>query len=165
MLRPVQPPAFPFRPIGRGYVMAVTNGSRAPGGKTPDPTDVEVGNRIKLLRRSSGLSQQALGDAVGVTFQQIQKYEKGTNRVGAGRLKAIADALGVPVAHFFLDQPQSDDSDGNRVSNELIRFIRTDEGRDLNIAFDRIASRRIRRRIAELVNTLADEELDAGRAE
>lgn len=140
--------------------MTVRSGTRTPGGKVPDPTDVGVGNKIKMLRRLNNLSQQALGDAIGVTFQQVQKYEKGANRVGAGRLKAIADILGVPISHFFLDQPLLTDSEGNRVSDELIRFVKTNEGRDLNIAFDRIASRRIRRRIADLVNALAEDEID-----
>ena len=69
--------------------------------KRPDPVDVEVGHRIRIERLSRGLSQTALANQLGVTFQQVQKYEKGVNRVGAGRLTRIAEVLGVPVATFF----------------------------------------------------------------
>jgi transcriptional regulator with XRE-family HTH domain len=69
--------------------------------KRPDPVDVEVGHRIRIERLSRGLSQTALANQLGVTFQQVQKYEKGVNRVGAGRLTKIAEVLGVPVGTFF----------------------------------------------------------------
>ena len=69
--------------------------------KRPDPVDVEVGHRIRIERLARGLSQTALANQLGVTFQQVQKYEKGVNRVGAGRLTKIAEVLGVPVGQFF----------------------------------------------------------------
>jgi transcriptional regulator with XRE-family HTH domain len=69
--------------------------------KRPDPVDVEVGHRIRIERLARGLSQTALANQLGVTFQQVQKYEKGVNRVGAGRLTKIAEVLGVPVGAFF----------------------------------------------------------------
>jgi transcriptional regulator with XRE-family HTH domain len=69
--------------------------------KRPDPVDVEVGHRIRIERLSRGLSQTALATQLGVTFQQVQKYEKGVNRVGAGRLTKIAEVLGVSVSTFF----------------------------------------------------------------
>ena len=69
--------------------------------KSPDPIDVEVGRRIRLQRTSRGISQADLGKKIGVTFQQVQKYEKGANRVGASRLTRIAKVLGVPVSTFF----------------------------------------------------------------
>ncbi len=69
--------------------------------KRPDPVDVEVGHRIRIERLARGLSQTALASQLGVTFQQVQKYEKGVNRVGAGRLTKIAEVLGVPVGTFF----------------------------------------------------------------
>ncbi len=73
--------------------------------KKPNPTDMHVGSRIRLRRNMLGMSQEKLGENLGITFQQIQKYEKGTNRVGASRLQAIANILGVPVAFFFEDLP------------------------------------------------------------
>src|SRR5215471_5405182 len=69
--------------------------------RKPDPVDIEVGQRIKIQRLAAGLSQTELGESIGVTFQQVQKYEKGTNRVGAGRLTKIAQVFGIPVSAFF----------------------------------------------------------------
>jgi len=69
--------------------------------KSPDPVDVEVGRRIRVQRMARGMSQTELGKRIGVTFQQVQKYEKGANRVGAGRLTRIATVLEVPVSTFF----------------------------------------------------------------
>src|SRR5215813_10496815 len=69
--------------------------------KKPDPVDVEVGQRIRIQRLQCGLSQTSLADQLGVTFQQVQKYEKGVNRVGAGRLTKIAEVLGIDVSTFF----------------------------------------------------------------
>jgi transcriptional regulator with XRE-family HTH domain len=71
------------------------------GSKKPDLIDVEVGQRIRIQRLAAGLSQSELGERIGVTFQQVQKYEKGANRVGAGRLTKIARVLNVPVNAFF----------------------------------------------------------------
>ena len=81
--------------------------------KKPNPTDMHVGSRIRLRRNMLGMSQEKLGESLGITFQQIQKYEKGTNRVGASRLQAIANILGVPVAFFFEDLPGHETA-GNR---------------------------------------------------
>lgn len=69
--------------------------------RKPDPVDIEVGQRIKIQRLAAGLSQTELGESIGVTFQQVQKYEKGANRVGAGRLTQIAGGLKIPVNTFF----------------------------------------------------------------
>ena len=69
--------------------------------KRPDPVDIEVGHRIRIERLARGLSQTALATQLGVTFQQVQKYEKGVNRVGAGRLTKIAEVLGIEVSTFF----------------------------------------------------------------
>ena len=71
--------------------------------KSPDPVDVQVGSRIRLLRQGAQMSQTDLAEQLGVTFQQVQKYEKGMNRVGAGRLTKIAAALGVPVSELLGD--------------------------------------------------------------
>ena len=70
--------------------------------KGPDSRDVEVGRRVRMFRLQKGLSQEKLGDALGLTFQQVQKYEKGTNRIASGRLRAIAEALELPVTFFFV---------------------------------------------------------------
>ena len=77
-----------------------------PGGdkmvsKKPNPIDIHVGSRVRLRRTMQGVSQEKLGEALGVTFQQVQKYEKGTNRIGASRMQQIAEVLKVPVSFFF----------------------------------------------------------------
>ncbi|MHA1554094.1 MAG: helix-turn-helix domain-containing protein, partial [Alphaproteobacteria bacterium] len=73
--------------------------------KQPNPIDVHVGGRVRLRRMMLGMSQEKLGDQLGITFQQIQKYEKGTNRIGASRLQNISTVLSVPVSFFFEDAP------------------------------------------------------------
>jgi len=123
--------------------------------KTPDPIDVEVGSKIKAQRRLRGMSQDTLAASLGVTFQQIQKYEKGTNRVSSSRLPVIAKTFGVPPSYFF---PDADDSRQGMVAAapEITSFLETNEGRDLNLAFSRISSNRMRRKIVGLVTALAD---------
>jgi transcriptional regulator with XRE-family HTH domain len=79
-------------------------------GPQRNPIDAHVGLRIRLRRNSCGLSQKALGDALGLTFQQVQKYELGANRVGASRLFEIARVLDVPIDYFFNDMPTSTSS-------------------------------------------------------
>ena len=123
--------------------------------KIPDPIDVEVGGKIKAQRRLVGMSQDTLAARLGVTFQQIQKYEKGANRVSSSRLAMIAETFGVPPAYFF---PGADVEPGQTVSAsapELVSFIATNEGRELNIAFARITSKTMRRKVVGLVTALA----------
>ncbi len=128
--------------------------------KKPNPTDTHVGSRIRLRRNMLGMSQEKLGENLGITFQQIQKYEKGTNRVGASRLQAIANILSVPVAFFFEDLP-GEETAGNRGFAEdpstafAIDFCTSAEGLQLNRAFVRIQDQKVRRRIIDLVKSLA----------
>ena len=130
--------------------------------KRPNPIDIHVGSRIRLRRNMVGMSQEKLGEMLGITFQQIQKYEKGTNRVGASRLQAISSILSVPVAFFFEDAPgqagseagMSEDSSPGYVAD----FINSAEGLQLNRAFARIGDAKVRRRIVDLVRSLADED-------
>ncbi|TIV73640.1 MAG: helix-turn-helix transcriptional regulator, partial [Mesorhizobium sp.] len=109
--------------------------------KKPNPIDIHVGSRIRLRRNMLGMSQEKLGENLGITFQQIQKYEKGTNRVGASRLQAIASILSVPVAFFFEDAPGEETGGGNRGFAEdssmafAIEFCGSPEGLQLNRAF------------------------------
>ena len=133
--------------------------------KRPNPTDIYVGGRIRLRRNMLGMSQEKLGESLGITFQQIQKYEKGTNRVGASRLQAIATILGVPVAFFFEDVPGLDAvgakgfaEDASAVS--AIEFCTSPEGLQLNRAFARIGDAKVRRRIIDLVKTLSADDSD-----
>ena len=123
--------------------------------KKPNPIDIHVGSRIRLRRTMLGMSQEKLGESLGITFQQIQKYEKGTNRVSSSRLAMIAEVFGVPPAYFF---PGSTVDPGQVVAAaapELVSFIETNEGRDLNVAFARISSHTMRRKVVGLVTALA----------
>lgn len=128
--------------------------------KTPNPIDVHVGSRIRLRRNMVSMSQEKLGEALGITFQQIQKYEKGTNRVGASRLQQISQVLGVPVSFFFEDAPGEAPGGGMAESQSagfVVDFLSSSEGLQLNRSFARISDPKVRRKIVELVRTLADE--------
>jgi transcriptional regulator with XRE-family HTH domain len=131
--------------------------------KRPNPTDIHVGARIRLRRNMLGMSQEKLGENLGITFQQIQKYEKGTNRVGASRLQAIASVLGVPVA-FFFDQAPGGETTGGKVFAEdasmllALDYCSSPEGLQLNRAFAKIRDQKVRRRLLELVKALSDDE-------
>jgi transcriptional regulator with XRE-family HTH domain len=130
--------------------------------KSPNPVDIHVGARIRLRRNMIGLSQEKLGESLGITFQQIQKYEKGMNRVGASRLQAIANILNVPVTFFFDDMPgQSDNPRGFDEENEttyVVGFLNSSEGIQLARAFAKIGDAKIRRKILDLVRTLGQED-------
>ena len=129
--------------------------------KKPNPIDSHVGGRIRLRRNMLGMSQERLGESLGITFQQIQKYEKGTNRVGASRLQAIASILEVPVAFFFEDAPGKPASEGLAEENSttyVVDFLSSTEGLQLNRAFVRIADPKVRRKVIDLVKALANED-------
>ncbi len=130
--------------------------------KKPNPIDIHVGSRIRLRRTMLGMSQEKLGDSLGITFQQIQKYEKGTNRVGASRLQNISSILNVPVSFFFEDAP-GDPSTGQpgmseaSSSNYVVDFLSSSEGLQLNRAFVKIEDPKVRRKLVDLVKALAAE--------
>jgi transcriptional regulator with XRE-family HTH domain len=135
--------------------------------KIPNPIDRHVGSRVRMRRVLVGMSQEKLGEALSLTFQQVQKYEKGTNRIGASRLQQISRILGVPVEYFFEGAPQSQDriaangfgevSDTTYVAD----FLATNEGVQLNKAFVRIKDPKLRRKVVELVSAMAGDELAA----
>ncbi len=133
--------------------------------KTPNPIDVHVGSRIRLRRTMLGFSQEKLGESLGITFQQVQKYEKGTNRVGASRLQNIAGILDVPVAFFFEDAPgdapKSSADLAESSTNYVVNFLSSAEGLQLNRSFVKISDPKVRRRLIELVKALADDEHSA----
>jgi transcriptional regulator with XRE-family HTH domain len=125
--------------------------------KKPNPIDVHVGSRIRLRRNMLGLSQEKLGENLGITFQQIQKYEKGTNRVGASRLQAISAILNVPVSFFFEDAPGSNPvgQEGFAEATYVVDFLNSNEGVQLTRAFTKISDPKVRRKIIDLVKSLA----------
>ncbi|MCZ4090519.1 MULTISPECIES: helix-turn-helix domain-containing protein [Sinorhizobium] len=128
--------------------------------KKPNPIDIHVGSRIRLRRTMLGMSQEKLGEALGITFQQIQKYEKGTNRVGASRLQNISSILNVPVSFFFEDAPGEGAASGMAEassSNYVVDFLSSSEGLQLNRAFVKISDPKVRRKLVDLVKALAAE--------
>lgn len=127
--------------------------------KQPNPVDLHVGNRVRARRRTLGLSQEKLAEAVGVTFQQVQKYENGTNRIGSSRLQQIAAAMAIPISYFFEDVPgQTELSKDAPSSSWLTEFLTTSEGPALVKAFVKIRNRKLRRKIVDIVSALADAE-------
>jgi transcriptional regulator with XRE-family HTH domain len=130
--------------------------------KAPNPTDKHVGSRVRMRRMMLSMSQEKLGDALGLTFQQVQKYEKGTNRIGASRLQQIAHTLQVPVSFFFEGAPAVS-SPGSRHDGlseapspaYVSDFLATSDGLALTKAFMRISDSKLRRRIVDLVEQIA----------
>ena len=128
--------------------------------KVPDPTDKHVGARVRMRRMMLSMSQEKLGDALGLTFQQVQKYEKGTNRIGASRLQHISSILQVPVSFFFEGGPRSSHSNGMSEAPSpgyVSDFLATSDGLSLTKAFMRIKSSKLRRRIVDLVEHIAED--------
>jgi transcriptional regulator with XRE-family HTH domain len=134
--------------------------------RTPNPVDKHVGSRVRMRRRMLAMSQGKLGDALGVTFQQVQKYEKGTNRIGAGRLQEISHILQVPIAFFYegaIDGSALAKSEASTRSVALLDdFVSSSEGLRLVQSFMRIESADVRRRIVALVQEISDHQNVAG---
>jgi transcriptional regulator with XRE-family HTH domain len=125
--------------------------------KSSNPIDKHVGSRIRMRRLMLDMNQRKLGDALGITFQQVHKYETGANRIGASRLHHIAQILRVPPTFFFEDDmPAAGDSKHMIASaNTIMDFMATSEGLALAKAFMKIRSMPVRRRIIELVEEIA----------
>ena len=128
--------------------------------RKPNPIDAHVGARVRLRRLLVGMSQEKLGERVGLTFQQIQKYEKGVNRIGASRLYQFADILEVPVQFFFEDAPDADGAPAAGFAESggtdfYYDFLNSREGLELNRAFMKIADPKVRRTIIDLVRSLS----------
>jgi transcriptional regulator with XRE-family HTH domain len=133
--------------------------------KAPNPIDKHVGSRVRMRRMMLSMSQEKLGDALGLTFQQVQKYEKGTNRIGASRLQQIAHILQVPVSFFFEGAPTGSTGAtqgagmGEAPSPAYVSdFLATSDGLSLTKSFMRIKSSKLRRRIVDLVEQIAGDE-------
>jgi transcriptional regulator with XRE-family HTH domain len=118
--------------------------------KAPNPTDKHVGARVRMRRMMLGMSQEKLGDSLGLTFQQVQKYEKGANRIGASRLQQIAGILQVPVSFFFEGAPAAP-------GQPLEGFAEAPSPAYVK-AFMGIKDAKLRRRIVDLVEQIASDE-------
>ena len=129
--------------------------------KQANPVDAHVGHRVRLRRMLIAMSQERLGELLGLTFQQVQKYEKGINRIGAGRLFEVAGILGVPISFFYDDLQPGATPGGFAVGDEpppVMEFLSSGEGLQLSLAFMRIKDAKVRRRILDLVRSLANED-------
>lgn len=122
--------------------------------KSPDPIDIEVGRRIRIQRMARGISQTELGEKVGVTFQQVQKYENGANRVGASRLTKIAKVLGVPVGTFF-GGPGEADAAATEATRLDLEYLVMPGALRLLRAYGQIRESVLRRTIVTFVEKIA----------
>ena len=119
--------------------------------KAPNPVDKYVGSRVRMRRIMLGMSQEKLGEALGLTFQQVQKYEKGVNRVGAARLQQIATALDVPVTFFY-------DGDGKAREVESLLFLDSAFSLRLLRAYSKIKDQTVQRQLVSLMESIAANE-------
>jgi transcriptional regulator with XRE-family HTH domain len=135
-------------------------------GRKPNPMDIHVGSRVRLRRMVIGMSQEKLGEKMSLTFQQIQKYEKGTNRIGASRLFQLSQILDVPVQFFFEDAQALLASRGitpnagfaeSKTEAFLLGFLNSRDGLELNRAFVKMTDPKVRKRVVELVRALSDD--------
>ena len=136
-------------------------------GAAPDPVDTHVGSRIRFRRKLLGLSQGQLADSLGLTFQQVQKYERGSNRVSASKLYETAKTLQVSIAYFFegLNDPAAALTKGTAADfpqRAINEFLTTPEGIELALAFPKLKQSRVRRRVLDLVRSMADEDAEGG---
>jgi len=131
----------------------------------PSPIDTHVGGRVRLRRTLMGMSQEKLGEALGLTFQQIQKYERGVNRIGASRLFDLARVLDVPIGFFFDDMPDGVGGPGGALRSRLAGFAESQEGfeddalnrretLELVRAYYRITDPSVRKRVFDLIKSL-----------
>ncbi len=138
-----------------------SEGATSNNPRRSNPVDVHVGGRVRVRRMMMGLSQEKLGDHLGLTFQQVQKYERGANRIGASRLFDLARVLSVPV-QFFFDEMADDLTAAaatgfseRPTENPISEYLSTRDGLELNRAFARISDPRVRKSIVDLVRALA----------
>jgi transcriptional regulator with XRE-family HTH domain len=140
----------------------VAEGREALGVDGPHPVDRHVGLRIRMRRKELGISQEKLAEALGLTFQQVQKYERAANRVSASKLYEIARALSTSISYFYEGLAGSDELDTPAATNlDAQAFLLTPEGAELAATFPRLGRARVRRKVVELVRALAEPEGEA----
>ncbi len=153
------------RPMVADDDVKVVDGETA-SSKRANAVDLQIGNRVRLRRMLVGMSQERLGELLKVTFQQIQKYERGTNRISASRLFQVSKVLGVAIDYFYDALQVADDiaetpgfAEHSSEEAEMLSFLSTREGIELNRAFQRISDPAKRRAVVELVRTMAGDKL------
>lgn len=127
--------------------------------KQANPIDGQVGNRVRLRRMLIGMSQERLGELLGLTFQQVQKYEKGVNRIGAGRLFEVSRILGVPIDYFYegVSNQMAGGFGESETSPPVMEFVSSGEGLQLSLAFMKIKDPKLRKRVLDLVKQMAED--------
>jgi transcriptional regulator with XRE-family HTH domain len=136
--------------------LAEWNGPMPKKVRAPDPTDVHVGGRVRTRRQMLGMSQSKLAEALGVSFQQLQKYENGKNRMGSSRLQQAAHALDVSIGYFFEGAPGGGAKKPRKVLDDYTKqFFKMPESLPLARAFTQISNRQVRSQLAHLVELLA----------
>ena len=130
--------------------------------KETNPVDIQVGNRVRIRRMLIGMSQERLGELLSLTFQQVQKYEKGVNRIGAGRLFDVARILGVPIDYFYegVGAQLGQEGFAEAGAPPVMEFVSSGEGLQLSRAFMKIKDAKVRKRVLDLVKSLAEEEAE-----
>jgi transcriptional regulator with XRE-family HTH domain len=129
--------------------------------KQANPIDIQVGNRVRIRRMLIGMSQERLGALLNLTFQQVQKYEKGVNRIGAGRLFDVSRILGVPIDFFYEGVGEQLAGKGfaeSEATPPVMEFVSSGEGLQLSLAFMKIKDVKVRKRVLDLVKSLAEDE-------
>jgi len=145
----------------KGRVMTEKKNKQTQKDNGPHPVDVHVGGRVRLRRMILGMSQDKLGTALGLTFQQIQKYERGVNRIGASRIFKLAETLGVPIQYFYDDFASAGAVTGmaeNTTGDIFMELVNSPEGVQLCRYFSEINDPKVRRRVLDLVRSIAEGE-------
>jgi transcriptional regulator with XRE-family HTH domain len=142
------------KPLIKDFVGGPAATAAGGRGEGPHPVDRHVGLRIRMRRKEIGVSQERLAEALSITFQQVQKYERGANRVSASKLWEIARALKTSVGYFY---EGLSDRDTVRTAPDAQGFMLSGEGLELMSNFPRITEPSVRRKILELVRAVADE--------
>jgi transcriptional regulator with XRE-family HTH domain len=146
--------------MAKGHAVVDGEENSERGSRRANPLDVHVGARVRLRRMLLGMSQEKLGEHLGLTFQQIQKYEKGVNRIGASRLFDLSRVLGVPISFFYEEAPGQGKVMAPGFAEQpeesyVVEFLSSRDGLELNKAFVRITDPAVRRSIVDLVRSLA----------
>ena len=124
----------------------------------PNPVDRHVGLRLRMRRKELGISQEKLAEAIGLTFQQVQKYERAANRVSASKLWEMARALSTSIGYFYEGLGDTLETPGSNLPRESMQdFLMTPEGLELAATFPRIPRGKVRRRVLDLVRAMAGE--------
>jgi transcriptional regulator with XRE-family HTH domain len=126
--------------------------------RAPNPVDRHVGLRIRMRRKELGISQERLAESIGLTFQQVQKYERAANRVSASKLWEMSRALSTSIGYFYEGLGELLEPPGSNLPREAMQeFLMTPEGIELATVFPKVAKGRVRRKILDLVRAMADE--------